>query len=81
MTTSPEAEPAPTPPAGAEPGPGKSQRKSFGTVLKESFLEGNTFTVTVLALVTATILGGILCAFTNATVLNAPTAGATIARA
>jgi ABC-type uncharacterized transport system permease subunit len=81
VTTSPEAEPAPTPPAGAEPGPGKSQRKSFGTVLKESFLEGNTFTVTVLALVTATVLGGILCAFTNSTVLHAPTAGDTIARA
>jgi ABC-type uncharacterized transport system permease subunit len=81
VTTSPEAEPAPTPPAGAEAGPGKDQRKSFGTVLKESFLEGNTFTVTVLALVTATVLGGILCAFTNSTVLHAPTAGDTIARA
>jgi general nucleoside transport system permease protein len=81
VTTSPEAEPAPTPPAGAGPGPGKGQRKSFGIVLKESFLEGNTFTVTVLALVTATVIGGILCAFTNSTVLNAPTAGAMIARA
>ncbi len=86
MTTPPGAEPsstgvAGTPPTGADQGPEKSQRKSFGTILKESFLEGNTFTVTVLALVTATILGGILCAFTNATVLNAPTVGATIARA
>lgn len=81
MTTPPEAEPAATPPAGAEQGQGKSQQKSFGTILKESFLEGNTFTVTVLALVTATILGGILCAFTNSSVLNAPTAGAMIARA
>jgi simple sugar transport system permease protein len=35
----------------------------------------------VLALVTATVLGGILCAFTNSTVLHAPTAGATISRA
>ena len=81
MTTPPEAEPAATPPAGAEQGQGKIQQKSFGTFLKESFLEGNTFTVTVLALVTATILGGILCAFTNSSVLNAPTAGAMIARA
>jgi general nucleoside transport system permease protein len=81
VTTPPEAEPAATPPAGAEQGQEKSQRKPFGTILKESFLEGNTFTVTVLALVTATVLGGILCAFTNATVLNAPTAGALIARA
>jgi simple sugar transport system permease protein len=86
VTTPPEAEPPSTgvtgtPPAGAEQGRGKSQPKSFGTTLKESFLEGNTFTVTVLALLTATVLGGILCAFTNSTVLNAPTAGATIARA
>jgi general nucleoside transport system permease protein len=86
VTTPPEAEPpsagvTETPPAGTGQGQEKSQRKSFGTILKESFLEGNTFTVTVLALVTATVIGGILCAFTNATVLNAPTAGATIARA
>ena len=81
MTTPPQAEPAATPPAGADTGREKSPRKSFGTILKESFLEGNTFTVTVLALVTATVLGGILCAFTNSTVLHAPTAGATISRA
>ncbi|HEY7275984.1 MAG TPA: ABC transporter permease [Trebonia sp.] len=81
MTTPPQAEPAPTPPAGTDKGREKSPRKSFGTILRESFLEGNTFTVTVLALVTATVLGGILCAFTNSTVLHAPTAGATISRA
>ncbi len=81
MTTPPEAEPAATPPAGTDKGREKSPRKSFGTILRESFLEGNTFTVTVLALVTATVLGGILCAFTNSTVLHAPTAGATISRA
>ena len=77
MTTPPEAEPpstgvTETPPAGTGQGQEKSQRKSFGTILKESFLEGNTFTVTVLALFTATVLGGLLCAFTNTTVLNAP---------
>jgi general nucleoside transport system permease protein len=81
VTTPPEAEPAATPPTGAEHGQEKSKPKSFGIFLKESFLEGNTFTVTVLALVTATVLGGILCAFTNSKVLHAPTAGATIARA
>lgn len=81
MTTPPQAEPAATPPAGTDKGREKSPRKSFGTILKESFLEGNTFTVTVLALVIATVLGGILCAFTNSTVLHAPTAGATISRA
>jgi general nucleoside transport system permease protein len=81
VTTPPQAEPAATPPAGTDKGREKSPRKSFGTILKESFLEGNTFTVTVLALVIATVLGGILCAFTNSTVLHAPTAGATISRA
>jgi len=86
VTTPPGAEPpstgvAETPPAGTGQGPEKSRPRSFGTILKESFLEGNTFTVTVLALVTATVIGGILCAFTNATVLNAPTVGTTIARA
>jgi simple sugar transport system permease protein len=81
VTTPPQAEPAATPPAGTDKGPEKGNRKSFGTILRESFLEGNTFTVTVLALLTATVVGGILCAFTNSTVLHAPTAGATIARA
>ena len=81
MTTPPQAEPAATPPTGTDKGREKSPRKSFGTILRESFLEGNTFTVTVLALVTAIVLGGILCAFTNSTVLHAPTAGATISRA
>jgi general nucleoside transport system permease protein len=81
VTTSPEAGPAATPPSGADQGQEKSRPPSFGRILRESFLEGNTFTITVLALVTATVLGGILCAFTNTTVLNAPNAGAMIARA
>jgi general nucleoside transport system permease protein len=81
MTTPPEAEPSATPPAGAEKGPEKSQRRPFGEVLRDSFLEGNTFTVTVLALLTATVLGGLLAAFTNTTVLHAPNAGSMIARA
>jgi simple sugar transport system permease protein len=59
--------------------PGKS--RSFGTALKDSVLEGNTFTVTVLALVSAMVLGGLLCAFTNATVYNAPTFGTLVSRA
>ncbi|HEY6495622.1 MAG TPA: ABC transporter permease [Trebonia sp.] len=79
--TVPEAEPSTNPPAEASGASGGKQQRSFGTVLKESILEGNTFTVTVLALVTAMVLGGLLCAFTNATVLHAPSAGATISRA
>ena len=81
MTTPPEAEPAATPPPEADKGRDDSKHKSFGILFRESFLEGNTFTITVLALVTATVLGGILCAFTNSSVLHAPNAGAMIARA
>jgi general nucleoside transport system permease protein len=79
--TVPEAEPSATPPAETSSAGDGRQRGSFGIVLKQSILEGNTFTVTVLALVTAMVLGGLLCAFTNTTVLHAPTAGATISRA
>jgi simple sugar transport system permease protein len=59
--------------------PGKS--RSFGIALKDSVLEGNTFTVTVLALFSAMVIGGLLCAFTNATVYNAPTFGTLVSRA
>jgi general nucleoside transport system permease protein len=59
--------------------PGKS--RSFGIALKDSVLEGNTFTVTVLALISAMVIGGLLCAFTNATVYNAPTFGTLVSRA
>ena len=81
MTSPPEAEPSATPPAGAGHDQDQSQRRSFGVMLRESFLEGNTVTVTVLALLTATVLGGLLAAFTNTTVLHAPNAGSMIARA
>src|SRR5436305_6490808 len=81
MTTPPEAEPSAKPPAGAQERRDQSRLHSFGTVLRESFLEGNTFTVTVLALLTAIVLGGLLAAFTNTTVLHAPNAGSMIARA
>ena len=81
MTTPPQAQPSATPPAGAEKRPDQSRLRSFGIVLRESFLEGNTVTVTVLALLTATVLGGLLAAFTNSTVLHAPNAGSMIARA
>ena len=62
----------PSPPTAAEEGSPESQRRTFGQVFKESFLEGNTVTVTVLALVSATVLGGLLAAFTNPAVLHAP---------
>ena len=72
MTTPPPAtEPAATPPPATEEGGKESRHRPFGEILRESVLEGNTVTVTVLALFTATVLGGLLVAFTNTTVLHA----------
>jgi general nucleoside transport system permease protein len=78
VTTSPQAEPpsskvdkgAGTP--APEPGQDQeeSQRRSFGDLLREAVQE-NTVTVTVLALLSATVLGGLLTAFTNDAVLHA----------
>ncbi len=82
MTTPPEAEPSPTPPAKTDSSKeSDSKPHPFGKILGDTILEGNTFTVTVLALVTAMVLGGLLCAFTNNTVLHASGVGQTIARA
>jgi general nucleoside transport system permease protein len=82
VTTPPQAEPSPTPPARTGGNsPGTSQPHSFGKVLADTILEGNTFTVTLLALVTAMVLGGLLCAFTNSTVLHASGTGQTLTRA
>jgi len=80
VTTPPETEP-PGPPGEQQPGSGESKPRSFGAHFRDSFLEANTFTVTVLALFTATVLGGLLCAFTNPAVLHAPTASAMITQA
>jgi general nucleoside transport system permease protein len=80
VTTPPSAEPSATPPAVTEESGEKSRHRPFGEIFKESFLEGNTFTVTVLALLTATVLGGLLCAFTNPAVLHAP-AGSMLGKA
>jgi simple sugar transport system permease protein len=49
----------------------QASRGSFGQILRESILEGNTFTVTVLAIFTALVVGGLINAFTNTTVLHA----------
>jgi ABC-type uncharacterized transport system permease subunit len=85
VTTPPSStDPPATPPTALPAATGESSEKSrhrpFGEIFKESFLEGNTVTVTVLALVTATVLGGLLCAFTNPTVLHAP-AGSMLGKA
>ncbi|HEX3958442.1 MAG TPA: ABC transporter permease [Trebonia sp.] len=66
--TEPEAEPKSRKGApGEAPGP-----KSFGLSFLDALREGNTVSVTVLAIVTATVVGGLLSAFTNPAVLHAP---------
>jgi general nucleoside transport system permease protein len=80
VTTPPAAEPSATPPPVAEQPGAETRPRTFGEILRESFLEGNAFTVTVLALLSATVLGGLLAAFTNPTVLHAP-AGSMLGKA
>ena len=57
--------------AGAAEAQQKTTRPSRGQAIRDSILEGNTFTVTVLAIFTAFVVGGLLNAFTNTTVLHA----------
>jgi general nucleoside transport system permease protein len=45
---------------------------SFGQNFLNALREGNTVTVTILAIVTAIVVGGLLSAFTNPNVLHAP---------
>ena len=76
MTTPPPAtEPPATPPPETPQKPAEQDgdrggHRSFGDILRLA-IEENTVTITVLALVTATVIGGLLTAFTNTTVLTA----------
>src|SRR5438045_4568476 len=49
----------------------QESRRSFGQILRESILEGNSVTVMFLAIFTAIVIGGLLNAFTNTKVLHA----------
>jgi len=66
--TEPEATPPPPPAAGDDAQPARD--RSFGALLHRA-LQENTVTITVLALLSATVIGGLLTAFTNTTVLTA----------
>src|ERR1700757_1252549 len=71
MTTPPPAtEPAATPPTATEDGGTESRHRPFSEILREALRE-NTVTITVLALFSAAVLGGLLTAFTNTSVLHA----------
>jgi simple sugar transport system permease protein len=48
-----------------------AKRGSFVTVVRDAIAEGNSVTVTILAIITAMVIGGLLNAFTNTKVLSA----------
>jgi simple sugar transport system permease protein len=66
-------EPAPAPAAPPESTPeGKPEEKlSFSRAILDAIVEGNSVVVTILAIVTAIVLGGLLIAFTTQSVLHA----------
>lgn len=67
-----ESAPAPAAPPGSTPEARQTEDKpSFGRVILDAIIEGNSVVVTILAIVTAMVLGGLLIAFTNSTVLHA----------
>jgi simple sugar transport system permease protein len=72
VTTPPPAPPAPENGPSAPPPAGESATddRSFGEHLRDA-IQDSTVTVTVLALVAAVVLGGLLTAFTNNSVLHA----------
>ena len=51
--------------------PGTARRRRRARIIRNSILEGNSFTVIVLVFFTALVVGGLLNAFTNTTVLHA----------
>lgn len=52
-------------------GDGASEERGFAEVLLDAVTRGNTFLVTALAFVSAIVVGGLVIAFTNTTVLHA----------
>ncbi|HEX3516823.1 MAG TPA: hypothetical protein VHT26_22760, partial [Trebonia sp.] len=66
---SPETGPSATPPAEDE-GAREGRDRSFGEHLRDA-VQDSTVTVTLLALLAATVIGGLLAAFTNDAVLHA----------
>jgi ABC-type uncharacterized transport system permease subunit len=71
MTPPPPAtQPSATPPPATEKEGEGRRHRPFGEILREAIQE-NTVTVTVLALFSAMVIGGLLTAFTNTAVLHA----------
>ena len=67
-----ESAPAPATPSSPAPAAETApERPPFGRAILDAIIEGNSVVVTILAIVTAIVLGGLLIAFTNTTVLHA----------
>jgi general nucleoside transport system permease protein len=74
MSDQPTAAEPPAPPAESAKQADQDssgRRPRLGRLLIESIVEGNSVVVTALAIVTAIVVGGLLIAFTDPTVLNA----------
>jgi general nucleoside transport system permease protein len=72
QVSAPVPDPAPAPAPEKGPGPSRSAAGyGLGRAFRDSILEGKTVTITVLAFITAFVIGGLLNAFTNTTVLHA----------
>ena len=68
------SESAPAPGTPSSPAPAAEtapERPPFGRAILDAIIEVNSVVVTILAIVTAIVLGGLLIAFTNTTVLHA----------
>src|ERR1700759_4773521 len=67
-----ESPPAPAAPPESTPDEPKAREKgSFSRAVLDGILQGNPLVVTILAIVSAIVLGGLLIAFTNQAVLDA----------
>jgi ABC-type uncharacterized transport system permease subunit len=66
-----EPSPAPAAPPESTPSQPPEEKLPFGRAILDAVLEGNSVVVTILAFVAAIVLGGLLIAFTNQSVLHA----------
>jgi simple sugar transport system permease protein len=66
-----EPSPAPAAPPESTSGQQPEEKLPFGRAILDAVLEGNSVVVTILAFVAAIVLGGLLIAFTNQSVLHA----------
>jgi ABC-type uncharacterized transport system permease subunit len=66
-----ESPSAPAAPPESTPEKKPEEKPAFGRAILDAILEGNSVVVTILAIITAIVLGGLLIAFTTQSVLHA----------